>query len=87
MTNARYDYNRTARKNMLGALTESVGAEAATVLTNLAFKTLDQRRAASAEELIRMADYLMELGNLVRATARSQKVEAVTYRALFAAVD
>ncbi|GAA2847707.1 hypothetical protein Acy02nite_02880 [Actinoplanes cyaneus] len=87
MTTARFDYNRTARKNMLSALTEAVGAEAATVLTNLAFRSLDQRRAASAEELIKMADYLMELGNLVRGAARSQKVEAVTYRALFAAVD
>ncbi|WP_433788578.1 hypothetical protein [Actinoplanes sp. CA-252034] len=87
MTTSRYDYNRSARKNMITALTDTVGAEAASVLTNLAFKALDRRHPASADELIRMADYLMELANLVRVTARSQKVDAVTYRALYAPVD
>ncbi len=81
MTITRYDHHQPARKNMIGALTRSVGAEAATVLTDLAFRTLGQRRPANTEDLIRMAEYLMELGNQVRVTARSQKVDAVTYRA------
>lgn len=87
MTTSHFDCNRSARKNMISALTGTVGAEAASVFTNLAFKALDQRRPAGADDLIRMADYLMELGNLVRATARSQRVAAVTYRALNASVD
>jgi hypothetical protein len=87
MTIARYDYSQPARKNMTSALTATVGAEAATVLTDLALRTLGHRRTAGTDDLIRMADYLMELGNLVRTTARSQKVDAVTYRALYAMVD
>jgi hypothetical protein len=87
MAKAQYDCNQSARRNMISALTDTVGAQAASVLTDLAFRNLGHRRPASADDLIRMAEYLMELGDLVRTAARSQKIEAVTYRALYAAVD
>lgn len=87
MTNARYDSTQSARRSMTSALTDTVGAQAASVLTDLAFRNLGHRRPAGPDDLIRMAEYLMELGDLVRVAARSQKIEAVTNRALYAAVD
>ncbi|GIE32672.1 hypothetical protein Ait01nite_057170 [Actinoplanes italicus] len=87
MTRARYNCTQSARSNMISALTGTVGVQAASVLTDLALRNLGHRRPASTDDLIRMAEYLMELGDLVRAAARSQKIEAVTYRALHAAVD
>jgi hypothetical protein len=86
MKTSRYAHDQSARKNMIGALTDSVGAEAASILTDLAFRKAGRRLPASTDDLISMAEYLMELGALVRVTARAQKVAAVTHRALFAAV-
>jgi hypothetical protein len=86
MTIPRYDYDPPTEKTLLSALTDSVGADAARALTGVATKKLG-RRPDNIDDLIHMSEYLMELGDLLRVTARSQKILAVTYRALNAAVN
>ncbi|AEV86794.1 hypothetical protein ACWT_5776 [Actinoplanes sp. SE50] len=82
MTIPGYDYAQPTEKSLLTALTASVGADAARALTDLAVKKAGRRTSASTDDLVKMTEYLMELGDLVRVTARSEKIRAVTYRAL-----
>ena len=86
MTIPGYDYAEPTEKSLLSALTTSVGADAARALTDLATKKLGRRNPTGPDDLIAMANYLMELGDLLRVTARSEKIRTVTYRALNAAV-
>jgi hypothetical protein len=86
MTIPGYDYAQPTAKSLTAALTTSVGAEAARALTDLAAKKLGRRTPAGPADLIAMTEYLMELGDLLRVTARSEKIRAVTYRALNAVV-
>ena len=80
-----YDYDQPTEQSLIAALTASVGADAAKALAELAAKKLG-RRQASPDGLIATTEYLMELGDLLRVTARSEKIRTVTYRALNAAV-
>jgi hypothetical protein len=81
-----YDYAQPTEKTLLGALTTSIGADAARTLTDLATKKLGRRSPAGPDDLIAITEYLIELGDLLRVTARSEKIRNVTYRALNAAV-
>ncbi len=86
MTIPGYDYAQPTDKSLLAALTTSVGPDAAKALTDLAAKKLGRRTPAGPDDLIAMTEYLMELGDLLRVTTRSEKIRAVTYRALNAAM-
>ncbi|GIF05056.1 hypothetical protein [Actinoplanes siamensis] len=85
MTIPRYDYQQPTQADLLSALTTSVGADAAKVLVELAARRAGRPQPDSPDELVPMIEYLMELGDLLRVTARSEKIRAVTYRALHAA--
>ena len=66
----------------VGALAELLGPRMAEGLWDLSVRELGVARPVdSAADLRRIADHLMEAGELVRVTARSLKVRAVTYEA------
>jgi hypothetical protein len=82
-----YDDERPSEAALVAALGEAVGAGVARVLVDLAAKNLRQNRPANTVELIQVMELLMDWGDHLRATARSEKIRAVTYRALHEPVD
>lgn len=81
-----YDYDPPTENSLIAALIASVGPVAAKALADLAAKQVGKRGPASLEDLLRMTEYLIEVSDMVRVTARSERIRAVTYRALHAAV-
>lgn len=82
-----HDYEKPSQAALVAALGAAVGREAARVFVDLASKSLKHNRPANTVELIQVMEVLMEWGDLMRVTARTEKIRAVTYRALHEAVD
>ncbi|MEU4427089.1 hypothetical protein AB0F81_41240 [Actinoplanes sp. NPDC024001] len=64
------------------ALSAQLGTDTARTLVELTIKKLRLSRPYTTDDLIAMTDDLMALGDVLRVTARSEKIRAVTYRAL-----
>ena len=61
-------------------------ADIAEALIDAALRDQNRDALTTTDEVIRASEVLMEIGELVRVAARSEKVRAITYRALHAAV-
>lgn len=86
-TNDDYGHELPTEDDALQALTELVGAETAYGLWELAARSLGLARpVSSATDMRRMAEHLMNVGELVRVSARSLKVRVITHDALARAV-
>lgn len=71
----------------LSALAELIGRPMAEGIWDLAARELNLRRPlASTADLRRMADQIMQTGDLLRVAGRSTKVRVITYEALSRAV-
>jgi hypothetical protein len=85
--NDEYGHRLPTEDDALQALSELVGTEMAYGLWELAARTLGVARpVSSAADLRRMAEHLMNVGDLVRVSARSLKVRVITHDALARAV-
>lgn len=80
---AGYDYAQPTEAGAVQALGALVGAAAAEPLWDLAARSLAvQRPVLSTDDLCRVADQLMQLGDLARIAGRSLRVRCITYDAL-----
>jgi hypothetical protein len=68
--------------SLIAALSVQLGAETARALVDLTVKKLRLTRPYTTDDLVAVTEDLMALGNVLRVTARSEKIRAVTYRAL-----
>jgi hypothetical protein len=85
--NDDYGHDLPTEDDALQALGELVGAETAYGLWELGARALGiARPVQSAADMRRMAEHLMNLGDLVRVSARSLKVRVITHDALARAV-
>ena len=83
---ADYDLDPPSQDRLLAALTAAFDAETAKVLVGIATRKLGRAQLTSAEDVIRATETFMDIGDRLRVTARSEKIRAVTHRALHAAV-
>ncbi|BEL03037.1 hypothetical protein Q0Z83_012280 [Actinoplanes sichuanensis] len=81
-----HDYEQPTERSFVAALAAAVGPETARALVDLTAKRVRPGRPYTPDDLVRMAEALMEVGDQLRVTARSEKIRAVTYRALYAVV-
>jgi hypothetical protein len=82
-TNNDYGHELPTEDDALEALGELVGAGTARALWQLGARELGiALPVSSAADLRRMAEHLMNVGELVRVSARSLKVRVVTHDAL-----
>ena len=81
-----YQLDQPTEASLIAALSAAVGPDTARALVDLTSKKLRRSRPAGPDDLIRLTEALMEIGDLLRVTARSEKIRAVTYRALNAAI-
>jgi hypothetical protein len=81
------DHDKPSQAALVAALGAAVGRDAARVFVDLASKKLKHTRPPDTMDLIQVMEVLMEWGDLMRVIARTEKVRAVTYRALHEAVD
>ena len=81
-----YELDPPSEAQLIAALTATFGADTATTLVALAADRMNRRHLHSAEDVIKATEILMDLGDLLRVTARSEKIRAVTHRALHAPV-
>ena len=78
-----YGHELPSEGDALEGLAELVGRETADGLWDLATRALGiARPVRSAADLRRLAEHLMNLGELTRVSARSLKVRTITYDAL-----
>ena len=83
MTPNEYGQDRPTEEEALTALAELVGRGMAEGLWELAAAELDlQRPLESPADLRRMAEHMMNIGDLMRVAGRSSKVRVITYEAL-----
>ncbi|GIE58534.1 hypothetical protein BJY16_007366 [Actinoplanes octamycinicus] len=68
--------------SLTAALSAQLGPEAARALVDLSIKKLRLSRPYTIDDLVSLTEDLMNIGDLLRVTARSEKIRAVTYRAL-----
>ncbi|MEU8663207.1 hypothetical protein, partial [Actinoplanes philippinensis] len=61
-----------------------LGGDLARALVDITARKARLSRPCGLDDLVRMTELLMEAGDLLRVTARSEKIRAVTYRALYA---
>lgn len=81
--NDEYGHVLPTEDDALEALGELVGPTMADGLWDLAARTLGVARPVqSADDLRRMAEHLMTVGELTRVSARSLKVRVITHDAL-----
>ncbi|MEU8244174.1 hypothetical protein AB0C07_38470 [Actinoplanes missouriensis] len=64
------------------ALSAQLGAETARALVDLTTRKLRLSRPYTTDDLLKIIEDLMAAGDVLRVTARSEKIRAVTYRAL-----
>ena len=78
-----YAYERPTEEETLSALAELVGRRAADGLWDLTARELNLHRPLnSPADLRRMAEHMMNLGDLMRVAGRSAKVRVITHEAL-----
>ena len=83
MTPNEYAQERPTEEEALSALAELVGRSAAEGLWDLSARELNLRRPLeSPADLRRMAEHMMNIGDLMRVAGRSTKVRVITYEAL-----
>ncbi|MEU4161691.1 hypothetical protein [Actinoplanes sp. NPDC026670] len=82
-----YDYEVPTEAKLVAALGAAAGSDIARALVSLAARKLNKGHLRTPDDVIRATEVLMELGDQLRVTARSEKIRAVTYRALRATVD
>ena len=81
-----YQLDQPTEASLIAALSTAIGADTARALVQLTTKKLGPYRASNPDDLIRLTEALMEIGDHLRVTAPSEKIRAVTHRALHAAV-
>ncbi|WP_430783793.1 hypothetical protein [Actinoplanes sp. G11-F43] len=75
--------DRPTEKDAVKALADLVGAQMAEGLWNLSVQALGLHRPVETPaELRRVAEHVMEIGELSRVAGRSLKVRIITYEAL-----
>ncbi|GAA4609668.1 hypothetical protein BJY16_007442 [Actinoplanes octamycinicus] len=77
-----YNLDQPTQASLTAALSAQLGPETARALVDLTTKKLHLSRSGTTDDLIRLTEELMAIGDLLRVTARSEKIRAVTYRAL-----
>jgi hypothetical protein len=81
--NDEYGYDLPTEEDAVEALGELVGPAMADGLWDLAARSLGiARPVRSADDLRRLADHLMSVGEMARVSARSLKVRVITHDAL-----
>lgn len=78
--------DRPTQAALIAALSAQLGPETARALVDLTIKKLRLVRPYTTDDLVTMAEDLMNVGDVLRVTARSEKIRAVTYRALHEAL-
>jgi hypothetical protein len=83
MTPNDFAHERPTEEEALSALSELVGPSAAEGLWELSARQLNlSRPLQSSADLRRMAEHMMNIGDLMRVAGRSTKVRVITYEAL-----
>ena len=78
-----YAQERPTEEEALNALAELIGRSAAEGIWDLSVRELHLRRPLeSPADLRRMAEHMMNIGDLMRVAGRSTKVRVITYEAL-----
>lgn len=78
-----YAHESPTEEEAVSALAELVGRRAAEGLWDVTVRELNLHRPLdSAADLRRVAEHLMNLGDLMRVAGRSTKVRVITYEAL-----
>jgi hypothetical protein len=78
-----YGHDQPTEKDAVKALADLVGPQMAEGLWGLSVQALGlQRPVTSSGELRRVAEHVMEVGELSRVAGRSLKVRIITYEAL-----
>ncbi|AEV86722.1 hypothetical protein ACWT_5705 [Actinoplanes sp. SE50] len=77
-----YDLDQPTQASLTAALSAQLGPETARALVDLTAKKLRLTRSGTTDDLVRLTEELMTIGDVLRVTARSEKIRAVTYRAL-----
>ena len=78
-----YGHDQPTEKDAVKALADLVGPQMADGLWSLSVQALGLRRPVSEPgELRRVAEHVMEVGELSRVAGRSLKVRIITYEAL-----
>ena len=81
-----YDLDPPTEARLIAALTATFDADTAKTLVATAARKMHRRHLHSPEDGITTTEILMDLGDLLRVTARSEKIRAVTHRVLHAAI-
>jgi hypothetical protein len=82
-----HQYEQPTEAALVGALADVIGGDLARAVVDAVARKAGLSRPCGPDDLVRMTELLMEVGDLLRVTARSEKIRAVTYRALYAAVS
>ena len=83
MPSNEYGQERPTEEDALAALAELVGRRLAEGVWELSCRELGlQRPLQTTADLRRLAEHLMNVGDLMRVAARSTKVRVITYEAL-----
>ena len=83
-----YGHDLPTEQDAVRALADLVGPKMADGLWTLAVQALGMRRPVAAPaDLRRVAEHVMEVGELSRVAGRSLKVRIITYEALARAVQ
>ncbi|MEV0897121.1 hypothetical protein [Actinoplanes sp. NPDC049802] len=79
-----WNFDQPTEAEMLKALADALGGPeyARAVLDTVCRKIGQSRPVTSPGDMIRVAEALLEFADMLRVTARSVKIRAVTYRAL-----
>ncbi|BAL92087.1 hypothetical protein AMIS_68670 [Actinoplanes missouriensis 431] len=78
-----YGHDMPTEQDAVKALADLIGPQMAEGLWTLAVQALGMRRpVTSPAELRRVAEHVMEVGELSRVAGRSLKVRIITYEAL-----
>ncbi|MEU8243274.1 hypothetical protein AB0C07_33880 [Actinoplanes missouriensis] len=78
-----YGHDMPTEQDAVKALADLIGPQMAEGLWTLAVQALGMRRPVSSPaELRRVAEHVMEVGELSRVAGRSLKVRIITYEAL-----
>ena len=75
-----YDLDQPTKASLIAALSAAIGADTARALVDLTSKKLRTTRPGNPDDLIALTEALMDIGDRLRVTARSEKIRAVTHR-------
>ncbi|MEV4281528.1 hypothetical protein [Actinoplanes xinjiangensis] len=86
-TPAGYDLDPPTEARLLASLTAAFDPDTAKTLVTLAARKMQRRNLRTTDDVIKATEILMDIGDRLRVTSRSEKIRAVTHRALHAAVN